>query len=64
VARTIREQIRTELNLTASVGVAPNEFLANIASDWGKRDGFFVIQLEEVDSFLLPLPVGGEKYAV
>src|SRR5947199_3520409 len=57
VARTIREQIRTELSLTASAGVAPNKFLAKIASDWKKPDGLFVIQPEEIDSFLLPLPV-------
>jgi len=57
VARTIRKQIRTELNLTASAGVAPNKFLAKIASDWRKPDGLFVIQPEEVDSFLLPLSV-------
>ena len=58
VARTIREHIRTELALTASAGVAPNKFLANIASDWRKPDGMFVIRPEEVDLFLLPLPVG------
>ena len=58
VARTIREQIRVELNLTASAGVAPNKFLAKIASDWRKPDGLFVIQPEEADAFLLPLPVG------
>src|SRR2546427_7386729 len=58
VARAIREQIRQELNLTASAGVAPNKFLAKIASDWQKPDGLFVIQPEEVDSFLFPLPVG------
>ncbi len=58
VARTIREQIRRELQLTASAGVAPNKFLAKIASDWKKPDGLFVIQPEEVDAFLLPLPVG------
>jgi DNA polymerase-4 len=58
VARTIREQIRTELRLTASAGVAPNKFLAKIASDWKKPDGLFVIQPEEVDSFLLLLHVG------
>jgi DNA polymerase IV len=58
VARTIREQIRSELSLTASAGVAPNKFLAKIASDWKKPDGLFVIQPEDVDSFLLPLPVG------
>src|SRR5271169_3565504 len=58
VARTIREQIRSELSLAASAGVAPNKFLAKIASDWKKPDGLFVIQPEEVDTFLLPLPVG------
>src|ERR1700752_1322838 len=57
VARTIREQIRSELSLTASAGLAPNKFLAKIASDWKKPDGLFVIQPEEIDSFLLPLPV-------
>jgi len=57
VARTIREQIRKELNLTASAGVAPNKFLAKIASDWKKPDGLFVIQPDDVDSFLSPLAV-------
>jgi DNA polymerase IV len=57
VASTIREQIRQELNLTASAGVAPNKFLAKIASDWHKPDGLFVVRPEEVDRFLLPLPV-------
>ena len=58
VARIIRQQIRQELNLTASAGVATNKFLAKLASDWRKPDGLFVIQPEEVDAFLLPLPVG------
>lgn len=58
VARTIREQIRHELSLTASAGVAPNKFLAKLASDWRKPDGLFVIQPEDIDAFLLPLPVG------
>jgi DNA polymerase IV len=58
VARTIREQIRQDLKLTASAGVAPNKFLAKLASDWKKPDGLFVIQPDEVDAFLLPLPVG------
>jgi DNA polymerase IV len=58
VARTIREQIRQELNLTASAGVAPNKLLAKLASDWKKPDGLFVIRPEEVDAFLLMLPVG------
>jgi DNA polymerase IV len=58
VAKTIRRQIREELNLTASAGVAPNKFLAKIASDWKKPDGLFVIQPHEVQAFLLPLAVG------
>src|SRR5436853_1506207 len=57
VARTIREQIRGELNLTASAGVAPNKILAKLASDWREPDRLFVTQPEEIDSFLLPLPV-------
>ena len=56
VARTIREQIRQELQLTASAGVAPNKFLAKIASDWRKPDGLFVIQPDEVNEFLSSLP--------
>jgi DNA polymerase-4 len=58
VAKMIREQIREELNLTASAGVAPNKFLAKIASDWKKPNGLFVIQPHESHGFLLPLPVG------
>jgi DNA polymerase IV len=58
VARTLREQIRQELNLNASAGVAPNKFLAKLASDWRKPNGLFVIQPEDVDAFLLPLSVG------
>jgi DNA polymerase-4 len=58
VARTIRQQIAQELNLTASAGVAPNKFLAKIASDWRKPNGQFVIQPRDVQAFLLPLPVG------
>jgi DNA polymerase-4 len=57
VARTIREQIRQELNLTASAGVATNKFLAKLASDWRKPDGLFVVQPDNIDAFLLPLPV-------
>jgi len=58
VAKAIREQIHDELNLTASAGVAPNKFLAKIASDWKKPNGLFVIQPHEIQAFLLPLPVG------
>src|SRR6267154_2855312 len=58
VASTIREQIRQELHLTASAGVAPNKFLAKIASDWRKPDGLFVILPDDIDTFLPPLTVG------
>lgn len=58
VAQAIRRHIREELQLVASAGVAPNKFLAKIASDWRKPDGLFVIQPHEVDAFLEPLPVG------
>jgi len=58
VAIAIRKQIREELLLTASAGVAPNKFLAKIASDWRKPDGLFVIQPRDLASFLPPLPVG------
>ena len=58
VAKKIRQEIREELDLTASAGVAPNKFLAKIASDWRKPDGLFVIQPHEAQDFLLLLPVG------
>ena len=58
VAKTIRKQIWDELNLTASAGIAPNKFLAKIASDWRKPNGQFVIQPHEAQAFLLTLPVG------
>jgi DNA polymerase-4 len=57
VAQAIRRQITDETALTASAGVAPNKFLAKIASDWRKPDGLFVIRPHEVDAFLAPLPV-------
>ncbi len=46
-----------ETQLTASAGVAPNKFLAKIASDWRKPNGLFVIRPHEVEAFLAPLPV-------
>ncbi len=58
VAEMIRAQIRQETSLTASAGVAPNKFLAKIASDWNKPDGLFVIKPDAVEGFLTPLPVG------
>ena len=58
VAQMIRREIRAETALTASAGVAPNKFLAKIASDWRKPNGLFVIQPHEVENFLAPLPIG------
>lgn len=58
IAETIRTQIREETSLTASAGVAPNKFLAKIASDWRKPDGLFVVRPHQVEGFLTPLPVG------
>ena len=58
VAIQIRAAIRDETQLTASAGIAPNKFLAKIASDWRKPDGQFVIRPHQVDAFLAPLPVG------
>lgn len=57
IAQLIRTQISEETQLTASAGIAPNKFLAKIASDWRKPDGQFVIAPSRIDAFLLPLPV-------
>jgi len=56
-AETIRAQIRETTGLTASAGVAPNKFIAKIASDWNKPDGLCVVKPAQVDAFLTPLPV-------
>ena len=56
-AEKIRTEIREETRLTASAGVAPNKFLAKIASDWRKPDGCFVIRPHQIATFLPPLPV-------
>ncbi len=57
-AEAIRTAIREETQLTASAGIAPNKFLAKIASDWNKPDGQYVIRPAQVEAFLLPLDVG------
>jgi DNA polymerase-4 len=57
VARRIKDAIREEVGLTASAGVAPNKFLAKIASGWKKPDGLTVIAPDRVESFLQRLPV-------
>ncbi len=57
VARRLKARIRAETSLTASAGVAPNKFLAKIASGWKKPDGLTVIAPERVERFLQALPV-------
>lgn len=57
MAQEIRRRVWQELRLVVSAGVAPNKFLAKIASDWRKPDGLFVITPAEVDAFVLQLPV-------
>jgi DNA polymerase-4 len=57
IARKIKTRIKGELGLTASVGVAPNKFLAKLASDISKPDGLCVLTSEKVEAFLSPLPV-------
>jgi DNA polymerase-4 len=58
IGRMIKQEIRDHLRLVASVGVAPNKFLAKIASDLKKPDGFVVVEPDRVQEFLDPLPVG------
>src|SRR5260221_7739148 len=57
VARRLKKRILEETRLTASAGVAPNKFLAKIASGWKKPDGLTVISPERVEPFLQQLPV-------
>jgi DNA polymerase-4 len=57
VARRLKDEIRAATGLTASAGVAPNKFLAKIASGWQKPDGLTVIAPERVETFLRTLPV-------
>ncbi|SDD97373.1 DNA polymerase IV [Sporomusa acidovorans] len=57
IAVTIKKRIQTELALTASAGVAPNKFLAKLASDMNKPDGLMVIRPDEIDRILADIPV-------
>jgi DNA polymerase-4 len=57
IAREIRQRVREELGLVVSAGIAPNKFLAKVASDWNKPDGMFTITPEQVAGFVLELPV-------
>jgi DNA polymerase-4 len=57
VARRLKQWVHQETGLTVSAGVAPNKFLAKIASDWDKPDGLTVIPTQRVEAFLQKLPV-------
>jgi DNA polymerase-4 len=58
IGRAIKRRIREELSLSCSVGLAANKFLAKVASDLQKPDGFVVVRPGEEQAFLAPLPVG------
>lgn len=57
IALAIKQAILDELHLVASVGVGPNKYIAKLASDINKPDGFVVVAEEEVQGFLTPLPI-------
>ncbi|WP_017902820.1 DNA polymerase IV [Pseudomonas asplenii] len=57
IAQDIRRRVSRQLHITVSAGVAPNKFLAKIASDWRKPDGLFVITPDQVEDFVAELPV-------
>lgn len=57
IAEAIRSEVRDSLGITISAGVAPNKFLAKVASDWHKPDGIKVIPPQEVEAFVAALPV-------
>ena len=57
MAQAIRERVRQELGITVSAGVAPNKFLAKVASDWNKPDGLCVVTPADVSDFVADLPV-------
>ena len=57
IAQDIRRRVSQQLHITVSAGVAPNKFLAKIASDWKKPNGLFVITPEQIDDFVAALPV-------
>src|SRR5262249_37433404 len=58
IARKIKERVRLETDLIASVGIGPNKFLAKLASDRSKPDGLLVIEADQAKTVLANLPVG------
>ncbi len=57
MASEIRQRVREAVGVTVSAGVAPNKFVAKIASDWNKPDGLHVVRPHEVDAFVAALSV-------
>ena len=57
LCRTIKEKLKAQEGLTASVGIGPNKLVAKIASDFQKPDGLTVVTAEEMEDFLAPLPI-------
>lgn len=57
IAREIRGRVKEATQITVSAGVAPNKFLAKIASDWNKPDGLCVVTPDQIDRFVRQLPV-------
>ncbi|PVZ63902.1 DNA polymerase IV [Pelagibaculum spongiae] len=57
IAEEIRARVRKEVGITISAGVAPNKFVAKVASDWNKPDGLCVVTPEKVDAFVKQLPI-------
>lgn len=57
IAQDIRRKVAQSLGITVSAGVAPNKFLAKIASDWRKPDGLFVVTPDQLEAFVAQLPV-------
>jgi len=57
IAQEIRRRIAERIGITVSAGIAPNKFIAKVASDWNKPDGQYVVTPEQIDDFLEPLPV-------
>jgi len=57
IAEEIRQRINDTIGITVSAGIAPNKFLAKVASDWNKPNGQYVITPDKIDTFLASLPV-------
>ena len=57
LAQQIRSRVKQQLGISVSIGIAPNKFLAKIASDWNKPDGQFEVLPEQLDTFVAALPL-------